>query len=122
MADMRSSHQLSPRMYLYSVHPLWSRPDPNNCCRGCAKEEECVDPTTNEPYDGDAIYTANSTKPAGMDIRAYCCSADDFPDDDSVAIDMSKICNAAPGSVQPHVFLYGVISAAALVASFVMNM
>ena len=81
-----------------------------------------MDPVTNEPYDGDAIYTANSTKPAGMDIRAYCCSADDFPDDDSVAIDLGKICNAAPGSVQPYIYVYGVISALAGLASIIMIM
>jgi hypothetical protein len=37
----------------------------------------------------------NGTQPAGMKISAVCCKANKFPDDDGMAIDMTKICNSA---------------------------
>lgn len=33
--------------------------------------------------------------PGGMKIVATCCQAHSFPDDDTVAIDYSEICNSA---------------------------
>ena len=57
-------------------------------CSGCATESQCdynVDPTT-----GALVGT-----PAGMTIYPSCCAAGSFPNDDTIAIDYSKVCNSA---------------------------
>jgi hypothetical protein len=59
--------------------------------RGCATESECFS-STNQMYTGTEILN-NGMMPGGMQIVATCCKANSFPDDDTVAIDYSQICN-----------------------------
>lgn len=59
--------------------------------RGCATAEECSPPSG--MYD-DTLIQPNGFNPAGMETRATCCSAYDFPDDDTVAINYEEICNS----------------------------
>lgn len=44
-----------------------------------------------------------------MTITATCCSAYDFPDDDTIAIDYTKICNTAT-TTSTYYTLYYTIS------------
>lgn len=46
----------------------------------------------------------NGQLPAGMTMKATCCAANDFPSDDTVAIDYEQICNSAPSfaKIQPY--------------------
>lgn len=55
--------------------------------RGCATEEQC-----NFDVDTDG---ALKTSPAGMTIYPSCCTAGDFPTDDTVTLAYKKICNPA---------------------------
>jgi hypothetical protein len=60
--------------------------------RGCATESECFS-STNQMYSGTEILS-NGLMPGGMQIVATCCKANSFPDDDTIAIDYSQICNS----------------------------
>lgn len=86
--------------------------------RGCATESECFS-STNQMYSGTEILVcpclycaftnvflvmvilfsfsisqSNGLMPGGMQIVATCCKANSFPDDDTIAIDYSQICNS----------------------------
>ncbi len=64
--------------------------------RGCAKKEECINPTTDTEYADEKVYFNGDKEYGGMEISVSCCVAgDDFPDDDAVAINMADICNSS---------------------------
>jgi hypothetical protein len=65
--------------------------------KGCATESECTS-TSSTIYDSSAIQTTSGIAPAGMTITASCCEAEYYENDDTVAVDYSKICNAGTGS------------------------
>mmetsp|Transcript_19543 Transcript_19543/g.39460 ORF Transcript_19543/g.39460 Transcript_19543/m.39460 type:complete len:163 (-) Transcript_19543:32-520(-) len=64
--------------------------------RGCATKEECSSSSsTSGYYNGNKVQVTSGINPAGMTITATCCQANNFPDDDSVAVDYTDICNDA---------------------------
>eukprot|EP01038_Epipyxis_sp_PR26KG_P009634 gene9634-12972_t len=63
--------------------------------KGCAKAEQCVDNSTSSGiYDG-GVVQVNGNNAAGMTIKVSCCQAQSFPNDDTAAIDYSKVCNSS---------------------------
>lgn len=65
------------------------------------------------------VVQVNGQKPAGMTMKATCCVAHNFPDDDTAAIDYADICNSAPSS---KVQTFGVFVALLAVSAFLLQM
>lgn len=81
--------------------------------RGCAKKSQCVDPVTKTLFQGS--YTSNGTSlvnmPAGMTVKPYCCeNLAMFSNDDILAVDVTKICNSAPGGAYSVFTSFGVVA------------
>lgn len=77
--------------------------------RGCATEQECrYSSSSTGYYDGQEIQVTAGVNPAGMTMTATCCEAHNFPDDDTVALDFSDICNS--GRKTASVGLVGLFS------------
>lgn len=53
--------------------------------------------------------------PGGMKILATCCKANTFPDDDTVAIDYSKICNSGSRYFLPSAAVLAFTSVVAVI-------
>eukprot|EP01031_Cornospumella_fuschlensis_P034915 gene34915-42281_t len=76
--------------------------------RGCATQEECTT-SSGTIYNGETVESVPSTLPAGMTMKATCCMANNFPDDDTIALDYKDVCNSASKSS------VGMLSTAALI-------
>jgi len=59
--------------------------------RGCATQSQCrYSPSSS------GIYDSTGLQVAGMSITVTCCLANNFANDDTIAIDYTQICNSAP--------------------------
>ncbi len=65
----------------------------------CSTATACLNPTTTEPYKNTVISSLG-----GIKTTLSCCLADEFEDDDVVAVDYSMICNAGVLKSSPTTF------------------
>lgn len=84
--------------------------------RGCATEEQCVD-SGGDIYDGTKILS-NGESAGGMTTTLTCCKAEDYADDDVIAVDYGSICNAATTTSSPFSLAYVIILTVSAVLVF----
>mmetsp|Transcript_16632 Transcript_16632/g.17997 ORF Transcript_16632/g.17997 Transcript_16632/m.17997 type:complete len:161 (+) Transcript_16632:186-668(+) len=69
--------------------------------RGCATAQEC---SSGSGFYSNQNIQVNGQNPGGMTVTVTCCSAYNFPSDDTIALDYSNICNSASSNIVMSVF------------------